>query len=95
MDYSRLTAVLIEATKEQQALIGKQQQETKTLRSELQARRATDNAQNARLLAQQAQIAQLESQVAILQASLNAKRRIGSTVHMAKGYVAARHSETN
>ena len=40
VDYSRLTALLIEATKEQQALIREQQQQIKTQRSQI-ARLAT------------------------------------------------------
>jgi hypothetical protein len=66
VDYSRLTALLIEATKEQQTLIRQQQ-------SQLEI-------QQAQLKAQQAQIARLASQVTSIQASLKARGAPGSEV---------------
>jgi hypothetical protein len=56
VDYGRLTALLIEATKEQQALIHKQQEQIK--------------AQHKQMLAQQAQLIRLTSQVRAIQTSL-------------------------
>jgi trimeric autotransporter adhesin len=56
VDYSRLTALLIEATKEQQALIHKQQEQIK--------------AQHKQMAAQQAQLIRLTSQVRAIQTSL-------------------------
>jgi len=66
VDYSRLTALLIEATKEQQALIRKQQQEIR--------------AQQAQMKTQQAQIAQLRSMVKTIQASLKTNRHTSGEV---------------
>ena len=56
INYTRLTALLIEATKEQQALIHQQQEQIK--------------AQQRQMLAQQAQLIRLTSQVKAIQASL-------------------------
>jgi trimeric autotransporter adhesin len=64
VDYSRLTALLIEATKEQQVLI-EQQQEQMTSQQE-------------QMKAQQEQIAQLTSQVKTIQASLKTSGRSDS-----------------
>ncbi|HXZ40034.1 MAG TPA: tail fiber domain-containing protein, partial [Terriglobales bacterium] len=66
VDYSRLTALLIEATKEQQALIHQQQQQIR--------------GQQVQMKAQEAQIAQLSSQVKAIQVSLKASGRTGAEV---------------
>jgi hypothetical protein len=49
VDYSRLTALLIEATKEEQALVRKQQQEISALRRQLKTRAAKEAALESRL----------------------------------------------
>jgi endosialidase-like protein len=66
VDYGRLTALLIEATKEQQTLIHKQQEQIR--------------AQQAQMKLQQAQIARLGSQVKAIQASLKDNRRSATAV---------------
>jgi hypothetical protein len=81
IDYARLTALLIEATKEQQALIQKQQDRIK--------------AQQARLDAQQAEIAQLASEVTLVRASLASRHRTGSAIRVVKSRVAAKPGPTN
>jgi hypothetical protein len=68
VDYSRLTALLIEATKEQQTLIHKQQQQIK--------------AQQMQMRLQQAQIGRLCSQVTAIQTSLNARHVPSSETQM-------------
>ena len=73
VDYSRLTALLIEATKEQQALICQQQKQI--------------HAQEARLKVQQAQIIELTRQVRAVRIALGSGRRIGSGVQTAKADV--------
>ncbi|HEV2349073.1 MAG TPA: tail fiber domain-containing protein [Terriglobia bacterium] len=77
LDYSRLTAVLIEATKEQQREIKAQS----TLIRKQEARLAS---QQASLRTQHAQIVQLASQVAIIQASLKVNGQSIPTVGIAK-----------
>jgi hypothetical protein len=81
IDYSRLTALLIEATKEQQDLIRKQQDQIKVLQ--------------VRLDALQAQIARLASRVPMIHASLTSRRGSGSVLHAAKSHVAADTSPTS
>jgi len=78
VDYSRLTALLIEATKEQQVLIRRQDERIK--------------AQQAHLVAQQAEIAQLASEVRLIRASLRARRRAGSTLRLAEDRMAPTHA---
>jgi polyhydroxyalkanoate synthesis regulator phasin len=63
VDYSRLTALLIEATKEQQALIQKQSEQIRRQQRQIRAERTRGDAQ-------QAEIARLTSQVKAIQASL-------------------------
>ena len=63
VDYSRLTALLIEATKEQQALIQKQSEQIRRQQRQIRAERTRGDAQ-------QAEIAHLTSQVKAIQASL-------------------------
>ncbi len=73
VDYGRLTALLIEATKEQQALIQKQAEENQAQQVEIEKQRAEIKAQQSRLEAQQLKIAQLASQVGVIQAALAGK----------------------
>jgi hypothetical protein len=73
VDYGRLTALLIEATKEQQALIHKQQEQIKAQQILIQAQEKRGNAQ-------QAQIARLTRQVKTIQTNLKADGRSGSEV---------------
>jgi hypothetical protein len=63
VDYSRLTALLIEATKEQQVLIHKQQGQIKAQQAQIKAQQEQSRLQNAR-------IARLISQVNAIQATL-------------------------
>jgi len=73
VDYSRLTALLIEATKEQQALIGRQQEQ-------IRAQQAQIKAQARRSKLQEAAIMRLSSQVRAIQASLITGDRKGLQV---------------
>jgi predicted phage tail protein len=73
VDYGRLTALLIEASKEQQALIRQQQEQ---LRAQLALSKI-----------QQTRIARLSSQVKAIQASLNANSRTSSQVRTVKAQV--------
>jgi uncharacterized coiled-coil protein SlyX len=70
VDYTRLTALLIEATKEQQALIEKQQEQIKE--------------QQRQMVAQQAQLTRLTSRVKTMQASLQTGGGKGTTVRRIK-----------
>jgi hypothetical protein len=71
VDYNRLTALLIEATKEQETLIHQQQREIKAQQSQIRAQQTA-----ARL--QQAQIARLASQMRTVQAVLKDSDRAAS-----------------
>jgi hypothetical protein len=77
VDYGRLTALLIEATKEQHTLIHIQQQQIRVQQKQMKA--------------QQAQIAGLSSQVKAIQASLKTTGRTGSEVRTVKAQVAMVH----
>jgi Chaperone of endosialidase len=77
VDYSRLTALLIEATKEQQRLIQKQQEQIK--------------AQQTQMRAQRAQIARLATQVRAIQVSLRATGETGSQLRRAQAQIAMVH----
>lgn len=83
VDYSRLTALLIEATKEQQALIRHQQKLIRAQQTQIQAAQ-TQNA------AQQAQISQLASQVQTIQVSLSTGKPGGFEVRTASVRTASR-----
>ncbi len=87
VDYGRLTALLIEATKEQQALIQKQREENQAQQVEIAKQRAEIKAQQARLEAQQVEIAQLASQMGVIQAALKAQHPSGSTLRAARARV--------
>jgi Chaperone of endosialidase len=84
VDYARLTALLIEATKEQQRLIQKQMQGSDSQQKQLQEQRAEIKAQRSLIRKQQSQIARLASQVTIIRASLKPRRRTGRAVRVAK-----------
>lgn len=73
----RLTALLIEATKEQQGLIRKQQEQIKAQQMQIQAQRSRGDSQ-------QAQIARLTRQVKTIQATFKADGRSGSEVRAVK-----------
>ena len=77
VDYGRLTALLIEATKEQQALIRKQQKQIKVQQMQIQAQQKRGDAQ-------QGQIARLTRQVKTIQATFNDNGRSGSEVRAVK-----------
>ena len=94
VDYSRLTALLIEATKEQQALIHKQQQQIRAQQAKMKAQEARIDEQQAEISSsvklaqsQQAQIALLGSQVKAIQASLKTNGRTGAEVRTVKAKV--------
>jgi trimeric autotransporter adhesin len=89
VDYSRLTALLIEATKEQQALIHKQQDQIKAQQAQIKAQRAQSELQRAQSELQQAQIAQLTSQVNAIQASLKTNNGTEAEVRTATVHVPA------
>lgn len=84
VDYDRLTALLIEATKEQQALIQQQQQQIRAQQARADEQQSLLRAQQARNELQQAQIARLSSQVNAIQASLNANGQTVSKLRRAK-----------
>jgi hypothetical protein len=95
VDYSRLTALLIEATKQQQALIHKQQQQIRTQQAKLKAQDTRLDEQQAQISAsaklartQQAAIAELMSQVNTIQATLKTNGRAGSEVRTVKAQLA-------
>jgi septal ring factor EnvC (AmiA/AmiB activator) len=77
VDYSRLTALLIEATKEQQKLIQTQQEQIR--------------AQQTQIKAQRAQIARLTTQVRAIQVSLKANGQAGPRVRTAKAQMPMVH----
>jgi hypothetical protein len=79
VDYSRLTALLIEAVKQQQALIHKQREEMSMQQAQLTAQQAMSKLQDA-------QITELRSQVKTIQASLKANGRTGSEVRTVKAH---------
>ncbi len=73
VDYGRLTALLIEATKEQQSQIRKQQEQICMQQAQIAA-------QQAKSKLQQAQITQLTSQIQAIQTSLKVNGRSGSGI---------------
>jgi hypothetical protein len=77
VDYSRLTALLIEATKEQQALIRKQQTQITAQQRQIQFERMRGDAQ-------QAKVARLSSQVKAIQSSLQTGSATSAEVRMIK-----------
>jgi hypothetical protein len=110
VDYSRLTALLIEATKEQQTLIHQQQDQLKAQQAheqeqqtELKAQQTLAGkqqeqikAQQVLLKTQQAQIGQLASQMKTIQASLRTRRGSGhARLASAKGTPAPGKADPN
>jgi len=87
VDYSRLTALLIEATKEQQALIRRQEAQIQAQQSQIRAQQAQLKAQQAKSKLQEAQMAQLTSQVKAIQSVLETKGNAGSEVRTVKAQV--------
>lgn len=83
VDYSRLTALLIEATKEQQALIRYQQKLIRAQQTQLRSQQTQIRAAQAQSTAQQTQISQLVSQVQTIQVSLSSGRPAGFEVRTA------------
>jgi len=77
VDYGRLTALLIEATKEQQTLIQKQQAQIKVQQMQIQAERKRGDVQQAR-------VSQLISQVKAIEASLKTNNGADPEVRTAK-----------
>jgi hypothetical protein len=71
VDYSRLTALLIEATKEQQALIRQQQKLIHAQQTQLKSQQAQLKAAQVESATQRAQLLQLASQVQTIQVSLS------------------------
>jgi len=84
VDYGRLTALLIEATKEQQALIHEQQKQIRLQQSRL-------NAQESQSKLQQAEIASLTREVRAVQAALKASSRANSGVRKVKAQAPVLH----
>ena len=80
VDYSRLTALLIEATKEQQALIRKQKAEGQSQRAQI--RRLTQQVQQ--LQKSQHAIAALEARLARLEAGNKSEQTIAAAPHVKK-----------
>jgi hypothetical protein len=79
VDYSRLTALLIEAVKQQQGQIRKQQQHILTQQAQIES-------QLAKSKQQQAQIAQLRSQVKSIQAALKTSGGTSEGIRTAKAW---------
>jgi hypothetical protein len=91
VDYSRLTALLIEATKQEQALIRKQQalfvkqqEQIKAQQQQIKTQQAQINVQQKVSETQRAQIKQLTRQVGEVQAALKASQRSESEVRAVK-----------
>lgn len=74
VDYGRLTALLIEATKEQQALIHKQQEQIRTQQAQINEQQKQISAQQEQNTIQRARIDRLTSHVNAIQDSLEANR---------------------
>jgi Chaperone of endosialidase len=83
VDYSRLTALLIEATKEQQALIRKQEEQITKQQRQMKAQQAQIETQEMQMKTQLTQIARLASQVTAIQTSLKARNAPSSEVQSA------------
>jgi hypothetical protein len=79
VDYGRLTALLIEAAKEQQALIRKQQAQIKAQQMQIQAERKRGDAQQARIARLVSQVKEIQA----VQASLIASHGADTQVHTA------------
>jgi hypothetical protein len=89
VDYSRLTALLIEATKEQQTLIHQQQDQLKAQEVQIKAQQRHENEE-------EAQIAELASEMKTVQASLRTRRGNGhARLASAKGTPAPAATEAS
>jgi len=80
VDYARLTALLIEATKEQQALIHQQQQQIRAQQAQIEAQQELSKLQ-------QAEIARLGSQIKAISTALKFRARTDSQVRAVKAEV--------
>ena len=84
VDYGRLTALLIEATKEQQALIHKQQEQIRVQQAQINEQQKLIGAQQKQNKVQQARIDQLTSQVRAIQALLKTNGETDAAVRRVK-----------
>lgn len=84
VDYGRLTALLIEATKEQQILINQQQRQ-------IEAEQQQIRKQQEQITAQQAQIARLANQVTEIRALLKTRSDANTELRTAKAQLSAIH----
>ena len=91
VDYGRLTALLIEATKEQQALIRNQQEQIRAQQAlthnqgeQIRAQQAQITAQQVRSKLEQAELARLSSQIKVIQTSASGNRRTSSEIRPVK-----------
>jgi hypothetical protein len=84
VDYSRLTALLIEAAKAQQTLIQNQIQESKAQQKQLHEQQHVIKVQQLLIKKQQSQLAQLASRVQVIQASLKLRPGNSTSVRAAK-----------
>ena len=98
VDYGRLTALLIEATKEQQALIRNQQEQIRAQQAlthnqqeqirnqqeQIRAQQAQITLQQVRSKLEQAEIARLSSQIQVIQTSLSGNGRTSSEIRPVK-----------
>ena len=87
VDYGRLTALLIEATKEQQALLHQQLEQIQAQQAQIKAQQVQIEVEQKRGDAQQRRIAQLSSQVQTIQVSLKASGGTEPDVRIAKAEV--------
>ncbi|MGA8215862.1 MAG: DNRLRE domain-containing protein [Candidatus Sulfotelmatobacter sp.] len=79
VDYARVTALLVEATKEQQKLIQKQQRQIKAQQAQIKTQLAQLNAQNVAGKIQQAQLNELASQMKVVQTALKVNGQMNSS----------------
>jgi hypothetical protein len=84
VDYGRLTALLIEATKEQQVLIHQQEKQIEAQRAQIKVQQAQIEAERRRGDAQQARIERLSSQVKTIQATLKTSNGVDKEIRTAK-----------
>jgi hypothetical protein len=84
VDYSRLTALLIEATKEQQALIDKQEAQIQAQQAQVAAQQVQIKAQQAAARVRQRQIAKLSLQVRTVQATVSSNNGTGAVLTAAR-----------
>jgi Chaperone of endosialidase/TGF-beta propeptide len=80
VDYARVSALLVEATKEQQKLIRAQLRQIKTLQAEVKTQRSQIKAQDVSAKIQQAQLNDLAAQVKVVQTALKVSGQMNSSV---------------